>query len=223
MRRRIDEADDPEAKKAELIDALPQDHRRLHRGRQRHDRRRHRPARDARDDLPALEMAEKKKVERPLEEERSGTGMSVDHPVVITCAISGAIANREQCPAIPYTPAEYAAEARRIVHEGGVHYPHPCAQTGRHAELRGPGLPGDQRRDPRRGRRRGDHQLLNRGRSASPSPSGSSLPARLPARSRGAEHGLDELREVLAHPESIRLQRWSSRTPSTRSSRCSKR
>jgi uncharacterized protein (DUF849 family) len=44
----------------------------------------------------------------------------LDRPVVITCAISGALANREQCPAIPYTPAEYAAEARRIVDEGGV-------------------------------------------------------------------------------------------------------
>ena len=44
-----------------------------------------------------------------------------DHPAVITCAISGALANRDQCPAIPYTPAEYAAEARRIVDEGGVH------------------------------------------------------------------------------------------------------
>jgi uncharacterized protein (DUF849 family) len=47
--------------------------------------------------------------------------MSVQDPAVITCAISGAIANRDQCPAIPYTPAEYAAEARRIVDEGGVH------------------------------------------------------------------------------------------------------
>jgi 3-keto-5-aminohexanoate cleavage enzyme len=47
--------------------------------------------------------------------------MSVDDPAVITCSISGAIANREQCPAIPYTPEEYAAEARRIVDEGGVH------------------------------------------------------------------------------------------------------
>ncbi len=46
--------------------------------------------------------------------------MSLDDPVVITCSISGAIANREQCPAIPYTPAEYAAEARRIVDEGGT-------------------------------------------------------------------------------------------------------
>jgi 3-keto-5-aminohexanoate cleavage enzyme len=47
--------------------------------------------------------------------------MSLDHPAVITCAISGAIANRDQCPAVPYTPTEYAAEARRIVDEGGVH------------------------------------------------------------------------------------------------------
>jgi 3-keto-5-aminohexanoate cleavage enzyme len=47
--------------------------------------------------------------------------MSVEDPAVITCAISGALANREQCPAIPYTPAEYAAEARRIVDQGGVH------------------------------------------------------------------------------------------------------
>ncbi len=46
--------------------------------------------------------------------------MSVEDPVVITCAISGVLANREQCPAIPYTPQEYAAEARRIVDEGGV-------------------------------------------------------------------------------------------------------
>jgi 3-keto-5-aminohexanoate cleavage enzyme len=47
--------------------------------------------------------------------------LSLDDPVVITCAISGALAGRDQCPAIPYTPAEYAAEARRIVDEGGVH------------------------------------------------------------------------------------------------------
>ena len=46
--------------------------------------------------------------------------MAINDPVVITCSISGVLANREQCPAIPYTPAEYAAEARRIVDEGGV-------------------------------------------------------------------------------------------------------
>lgn len=42
----------------------------------------------------------------------------IDDPVVITCAISGVIANREQCPAIPYTPQEYGEEARRAVEEG---------------------------------------------------------------------------------------------------------
>ncbi|HTX46030.1 MAG TPA: 3-keto-5-aminohexanoate cleavage protein [Solirubrobacteraceae bacterium] len=47
--------------------------------------------------------------------------MSLDDPVIITCSISGSIANRDQCPAIPYTPDEYGAEARRIVDEGGVH------------------------------------------------------------------------------------------------------
>jgi uncharacterized protein (DUF849 family) len=42
-----------------------------------------------------------------------------EDPVIISCSISGAVANREQCPAIPYTPDEYGAEARRIVDEGG--------------------------------------------------------------------------------------------------------
>ncbi len=41
-------------------------------------------------------------------------------PVILTCAVSGAVAGREQCPAIPYTPAEYAAEARRAVDEGAA-------------------------------------------------------------------------------------------------------
>jgi uncharacterized protein (DUF849 family) len=41
-----------------------------------------------------------------------------DQPCIITCSISGAVANREQCPAIPYTPEEYAVEAKRAVDEG---------------------------------------------------------------------------------------------------------
>jgi 3-keto-5-aminohexanoate cleavage enzyme len=49
-----------------------------------------------------------------------------EDPVIISCSISGAIANREQCPAIPYTPDEYAAEARRAVDEG-------CSQIHIHA------------------------------------------------------------------------------------------
>ena len=46
--------------------------------------------------------------------------MSLDDPVIITCSISGALANRDQCPAIPYTPDEYAAEAKRAVDEGAA-------------------------------------------------------------------------------------------------------
>jgi 3-keto-5-aminohexanoate cleavage enzyme len=45
--------------------------------------------------------------------------MSYEDPVILSCSISGAVANRDQCPAIPYTPEEYASEARRIVDEGG--------------------------------------------------------------------------------------------------------
>src|SRR5436305_10952335 len=43
---------------------------------------------------------------------------SFGDPVIISCSISGVIANRDQCPAIPYAPEEYAAEARRAVDEG---------------------------------------------------------------------------------------------------------
>ena len=74
-----------------------------------------------------------------------------DDPVIITCSISGAIANREQCPAIPYTPEEYAAEARRAVDEGAskIHI-HARTPDGV-AELRDRGLSRDHRGDPRRG------------------------------------------------------------------------
>ena len=128
MRKQVEEADDPAAKKAELIEA----YRKIidvyiAAGNDMID-----DVIDPRQTRPticrALEMAQDKHVERPFK--RRGRGarmskterspMSVEDPVVITCSISGAIANREQCPAIPYTPAEYASEARRIVDEGGV-------------------------------------------------------------------------------------------------------
>ena len=41
-----------------------------------------------------------------------------EDPAIVVCSISGAVANRDQCPAIPYTPEEYAAEAKRAVDEG---------------------------------------------------------------------------------------------------------
>lgn len=39
---------------------------------------------------------------------------------IITCALSGVAANRDQCPAIPYTPEEYAAEAKRARDAGAA-------------------------------------------------------------------------------------------------------
>ena len=52
-----------------------------------------------------------------------------EDPAIITCSISGAVANRDQCPAIPYTPEEYAEEAKRAVEEG-------CSMIHIHARTR---------------------------------------------------------------------------------------
>ncbi len=47
---------------------------------------------------------------------------------MVTCALSGVVANRTQCPAIPYTPEEYAAEAKRA-YEAGAAVVHIHART----------------------------------------------------------------------------------------------
>jgi len=52
-----------------------------------------------------------------------------ERPCMITCALSGVVANRDQCPAIPYTPEEYAAEAKRA-YEAGASVVHIHARTG---------------------------------------------------------------------------------------------
>ncbi|MFT3765783.1 MAG: 3-keto-5-aminohexanoate cleavage protein [Minicystis sp.] len=39
---------------------------------------------------------------------------------VVTCALSGVLANRKQCPAIPYTPVEIAEEAKRAYDAGAA-------------------------------------------------------------------------------------------------------
>ena len=51
-----------------------------------------------------------------------------ERPCMITCALSGVVANRNQCPAIPYTPEEYAAEAKRA-YEAGAAVVHIHART----------------------------------------------------------------------------------------------
>jgi len=40
--------------------------------------------------------------------------------VVVSCALTGALTTRGQCPAIPYTPAEIAEEARRAAEAGAA-------------------------------------------------------------------------------------------------------
>jgi 3-keto-5-aminohexanoate cleavage enzyme len=42
------------------------------------------------------------------------------NPVVITAALTGVLATREQCPAIPYTPKEIAEDARRAFDAGAA-------------------------------------------------------------------------------------------------------
>jgi uncharacterized protein (DUF849 family) len=39
---------------------------------------------------------------------------------VVTCALTGVLANRKQCPGIPYTPAEIADEAKRAYDAGAA-------------------------------------------------------------------------------------------------------
>ena len=126
-----------------------------------------------------------------------------EDPVIITCSISGAVANREQCPAIPYTPEEYAAEARRIVDEGGSMI---------HIHARTPdGVPSYEIEDFRNITdailAEVDDVIINysTGAVGVPIEKRHRVPARAAARGRRAEHGLDELREVLEAPQGVRL------------------
>ena len=47
---------------------------------------------------------------------------------IITCALTGVLAKKEQCPAIPYTPVEIAEEAKRA-YEAGAAVVHIHART----------------------------------------------------------------------------------------------
>lgn len=44
--------------------------------------------------------------------------MSLADKVIVTCALTGALANRQQCPGVPYSPVEIAEEALRAYNEG---------------------------------------------------------------------------------------------------------
>ncbi|MFN7134500.1 MAG: 3-keto-5-aminohexanoate cleavage protein [Myxococcales bacterium] len=44
----------------------------------------------------------------------------VKDKVIVTCALTGVLANRDQCPYLPYTPVEIAEEARRAYEAGAA-------------------------------------------------------------------------------------------------------
>jgi 3-keto-5-aminohexanoate cleavage enzyme len=52
----------------------------------------------------------------------------VQDKVIVTCALTGVLATREQCPWVPYTPAEIADEACRA-YEAGAAVVHIHART----------------------------------------------------------------------------------------------
>jgi 3-keto-5-aminohexanoate cleavage enzyme len=58
---------------------------------------------------------------------KSNTGRDPD-VCVVTCALTGVLATRKQCPGIPYTPAEIGEEARRA-HEAGASVVHIHARN----------------------------------------------------------------------------------------------
>ena len=127
-----------------------------------------------------------------------------EDPVIISNSISGVIANRDQCPAIPYTPEEYAAEARRAVDEGASQI---------HIHARKPdGTPScdieDFRAITEAIRSEVGDVIINYSTGAIGVPIEKRIEylRDLQARRRRAEHELDELRQVLEAPQGVRLQ-----------------
>jgi 3-keto-5-aminohexanoate cleavage enzyme len=65
--------------------------------------------------------------------------------VIVTCALTGVLANREQCPYLPYSPAEIADEAKRAYDAGAacvhIHGREPSSgaqtwETGIYAQIK---------------------------------------------------------------------------------------
>ena len=76
FRKQIEAAEDPDADAPEAGRQLQGDHRPLHRGRQRHGRRHHRPARDAAADHPRARDGGHEEGRAALEEARRDAGVS---------------------------------------------------------------------------------------------------------------------------------------------------
>ncbi|MBI1910155.1 MAG: 3-keto-5-aminohexanoate cleavage protein [Deltaproteobacteria bacterium] len=68
--------------------------------------------------------------------------------VIITCALTGVLAKKEQCPAIPYSPVEIAEEAKRA-YEAGATVVHIHARTPEGAACWDPDVFGEIKREIR--------------------------------------------------------------------------
>jgi uncharacterized protein (DUF849 family) len=64
---------------------------------------------------------------------------------VVTCALTGVLANRKQCAGIPYTPAEIGEEAKRA-HDAGAAVVHIHARQDDGAPTFSPSI----RQDPKK-------------------------------------------------------------------------
>ena len=104
FRKQVEEAEDPEAKRAELIEGFRKIVRRLHRRRQRPDRRRHRPARDPRDDLPSAGDVRGQEGRAALEATWRGARMTTRYGVLGRSPKPG---DARLWLASPFRPAEH--------------------------------------------------------------------------------------------------------------------
>ena len=123
---------------------------------------------------------------------------------VITCAVTGVLANRKQCPGIPYTPVEIAEEAKRA-YDAGAAVVHIHARND-------DGSPTFDPEGVREDQGRGDQKrcpiILNFSTGTildDVTEQCTYISESRPA-DRRPQHGHDELLEVLREPEGVRLR-----------------
>ena len=136
----------------------------------------------------------------------------VKDKVIVTCALTGVLAKREQCPYLPYTPVEIAEEAKRAYDAGAavVHI------HGREPDDGRPDL--ERRRSTRQIKRRGAGKRCPIIINFSTGGFNMGVEGEAEKQQRlayvretrpeigGPQHGLDELREVLGEAEGLRLR-----------------
>ncbi len=134
---------------------------------------------------------------------------------VITCALTGVLANRKQCPTLPYTPAEIGEEAKRA-YDAGATVVHIHARNDDGSPTFSPQTFARIKDEVRKR----SPVLLNfsTGTIVDDVSEQCDLRAREPPGDRRPQHGDDELLEVLREARRSSSSTWSSRTRTARSS-----